>query len=468
MICAYLCKEDFGANKEGDVIHMDHEKADSLVKAGMLEEAKAEDLQTDESEDNQGEAHEEDARNPEQNAALSKAVDRISRQLETSIANTMAKAMVSKNRAVPSVAVPAEPKQPVYKCLGEMLKDQWLVRKGNVKARNRLDEYAIRQKTSPLGANETTDSQGGYAIAQEWADKIFDKARSYPRLLDRCERVPLSGDTLNIPALSEASLADGVRHGGVLGYWLAEGNPATSSYPALGNVQAVLQTNVVFAFATLQLLEDSNIEPFDRFIARYAGLELVWQENQALISGPGTTAPVGILNQPALITVTHSSNDTNAMFGFDDLVKMYRALWSPCRSNAIWIVTPEAYNSLAQMTFINTAGTVTTYPAFGGISYNAADEIPMKVFGRPVIEWVGSPQVGSVGDIILVDPTQLTVAEKPQLFADMSSEYAFNTLQIAYRFYRRYDIRSGWLTSLESPDTHYSYSFAVALSSRGT
>jgi HK97 family phage major capsid protein len=132
-------------------------------------------------------------------------------------------------------------------------------------------------------------------------------------------------------------------------------------------------------------------------------------------------------------------------------------------------VNPEAYNVLAQMTFVNQAGTVTTYPAFGGVSYNANDDkFPMRIFGKPVIEWQGLPQLGEVGDIILTDLTQLVTAEKPQLFADVSNDYAFNTLQVAFRFYRRYDIRSPWTAALTSVDGHYSYSPFIALQARGT
>ncbi len=425
-LVAYVLNKPFGNNAEGDVVHLESEEAQSLVDAGILTEAKEEDMAAGE------DTPEEEEVAPEQNAALTRAVNRISKSLENAVANTMAKTLASnKGRSnPPALTVPAEPKREVYKCMGEMLKDAWLVTKGDARAANRLQAHSMEARTkSPLGSNEGTNSQGGYAVKPDWASKIWDKARDYPRLIEKTERIPISGDTFNIPALNETSLADGSRHGGVLGYWLSEGSPATSSFPALTQVQAVIQTNVVFSYATLQLLQDSNIEPFDRFIAKYAGLELVWQENQAVISGAGTTQPVGILNQPALITVTKSSNDSAAMFGFDDLAKMYRSLYPMSRANAVWLVTPEAYNVLAQMTFVNQAGTVTTYPAFGGISYNAADDkFPLRIFGKPVIEWVGLPQLGNVGDIILADMTQLICVEKPALHADVSNDYAFNTL----------------------------------------
>src|SRR5437879_6189866 len=115
---AYVLMKPFGSNNEGDVIHMESEEAQALVDAGILSEAKEEDLHKEE------EATEEEEVAPEQNEALSKAIARISKNLESSIASATAKAVSSnKSRNAPALSVPAEPKKEVYKCMGEMLKD---------------------------------------------------------------------------------------------------------------------------------------------------------------------------------------------------------------------------------------------------------------------------------------------------------------------------------------------------------
>lgn len=465
-LVSYVFQKPVGTNAEGDIVQMEAEEAQALIDAGILAEAKAEDLHEEEA------PAEEEHEEPAQQAALTRALNNISKNLEKSVADQVAAKVtktLNQKRNAPAIAVPAEPKKAVYRCMGEMLKDTWLVTKGDARAVNRLNAHAQERTKAVLGAAEGTQSLGGYGVKPEWASQIWEKVKEYPRLIDHTDRISIGSSTFNIPAINETSLADGSRHGGVRGYWLAEGAAATASNPALTQVQAVLQTNVVLSYATLQLLQDANVEPFDKFIAKQAGLELVWQENQAVCSGAGTTQPVGILNQPSLITVTKSSNDGAAMFGFDDLAKMFMRLYSPCRRNAVWLCTPEAYHVLAQMTFVNQAGTVTTYPAFGGISYNAADEkTPMRIFGKPVIEWDGLPQLGNVGDIILADMSQLVTAEHPELHADVSNDIQFTTLQVAFRFYRRYDIRSPWTAALTSYDGNYSFSPFIALQGRGT
>jgi HK97 family phage major capsid protein len=308
-------------------------------------------------------------------------------------------------------------------------------------------EVAVK---APLGANIGNNTQGGYFLKPTWYSEVWDKIREYPKLLERTDRYDITGNTLNINAINETSLADGSRHAGVLGYWVAEAASLTSTYPALTTIQAVLNTNVVFVYATNQLLFDANIESFDKKISELAMLELLWQEDYACISGSGSSQPLGILNQPALVTVAKNSGDTNAMFSFADLAAMFKALYPPSRPNAVWLMNPEAYAVLIQMAF-QPAGSVSagTYPA-QGLTYNYMDELtPLRIFGIPVIECLMSPQLGTV-------------------FVDVSEHIQFATLQTAFRFYRRYDLRSPWPAALTSMDTKYSYSPFIALAARGT
>ena len=291
--------------------------------------------------------------------------------------------------------MPAQTKEPVFKCMGEMLRTLLASAKGNGKANRMMAAYQDEVKIkSPLGANEGTNSQGGYFLKPTWYKDVWDKIRDYPKLLERTDRYNITGNTFNINAISEAGLSDGSRHGGVLGYWVAEAASLTSTYPALAQVQAVLNTNVVFVYATNQLLVDSNIESFDKKISELAMLELLWQEDNAVIQGSGNSQPLGILNQPALVTVAKNSGDSAAMFSFADLAAMFKALYPPSRPNAVWLMNPEAYAVLIQTAFQPAGSTSAgTYPA-NGLTYNYMDELtPLRIFGMPVIECLMAPQL---------------------------------------------------------------------------
>jgi HK97 family phage major capsid protein len=460
-VVAYILKKPFGNMAEGEVIHMDQEDAQAMVDAGVLEEAAHEDV-------NGGEEDAGEEMEAPVDAAMSRAVSRISKDMEKSIVKATEGAvsrLAKPGLNMPSVT-PATAKTPVFKCTAEMLLAQVKGQRGDRKALNQLAAFQdeIRLK-APLGSNEGTNTQGGYAVKPEWYKEIWDKVRDYPDLMGRTERISINSNTLNIPALNETSLADGSRHGGVLAYWVSEGAAATSTYPALTQVQSVLNTQVVLVYVTNQLLQDANIEAFDTFINKKVGLEFRWQENGAICTGTGSSQPTGILNQPSLITVAKEAGQAAATIVFPNLAKMYRSLYPGSRAAAVWLVNPETYQQLVSMTFPNAAG---TYPAFGGLTFNAHDEFPLRIFGKPAVEVMNLPQLGNVGDIILADLSQLITAEHPGIQADVSHEIQFTTLQTAFRFVRRYDVKSPWTAALSAVDGNYSYSPFVTLQSRGT
>lgn len=462
-VVAYVLNKPFLDKPEGEVVHMDETEAQALVDAGVLSEASHEDVNGGEADSMDGEQT-DDMEAPE-SAAMQRAVSRISKDLEKSIVGAISKANKPTGLNLPTA--PAQPKGEVFKCMGEMLLAQVKAGRGDMIARNQLRAYEqeIRLK-SPLGANEGTNTQGGYAVKPVWYDEIWDKVRDYPDLIGRTQRMTINSNTLNIPVVSESSLADGSRHGGVLAYWVAEGNTATSTYPALSQVTSVLNTQIVLCYVTNQLLQDANIEAFDRFLQEKVGLEFAWQNNQSITSGSGTSQPTGILNQPALVTVAKESGQSNATILFPNLAKMWRNFYPPSRANAVWLVNPENYQQLVSMTFPNSSG---TYPAFGGLTFNAHDDFPLRIFGKPAIEVMNLPQLGNVGDIILVDLSQLITAEHAAgVEAAVSNEIQFTTYQTAFRFVRRYDVKSGWLTPLATVDGNYSYSPFVTLAARGT
>jgi HK97 family phage major capsid protein len=454
VVCAYRVTEAFGSNNEGDIVHLDSEKGQRLVDAGVLEEAKEEEVN--------GGGDMADDGDMAQEAA-------VQRSIEEAVAKATEKAVAKITKQQTPLTIPAQAKEPVFKSVGAMAHAVWRAEKKNDRRyRNMLDAHDkdmadLRLKT-PLGMNEGTSSQGGYAVKPEWYKEIWDKIRDYPHLLDRCNRIPANSDTFNIPAVNETSLADGSRHGGVLGYYTSEGAPATASQAALTQVQAVVQTLVILSYITNQLLEDANVEAIDKVLTRLSGLEMLWQQNQGIIAGAGTTQPVGILNQPALITVTKSSHDSNAQIGYDDLLAMDKALYAGSRANSVFLANPECRAQLQGMAFQNVGG---TYPA-AGLTYTYADEYPLRIFGRPVIECLNCSQLGSVGDLILADLSQLVAYERPNIQFDISTDIQFNTLQTAFRWVYRWDVRSPWTAALTSVDGHYSYSPFVALQSRGT
>lgn len=451
----YVLNIDCNLGKAGDVVELEEDQAQALLDAGVISPQ-------------EDEASEDDA--PVEDAAVTRAIEALGKRLEDSLVKVSEKVAGNTAKGF-NAAIPSQAKQPVFKCAGEMFLRLAQAKNNNRNAQKQLQAYQDEVKVkAPAGANEGNNSQGGYFLKPTWYDEIWDKVRDYPDLLGMTDRVSITGNTYNINEINETSLVDGSRHGGIRNYWVGEAAALTSSYPALAQTTLVLNTNVVLVPVTNQLLHDANIESFDKKIKELAGSELLWAQNQACLSGSGTNQPLGVLNQPALITVTKSTNDTNAMFGFRDLANMFARMYPLSRNNAVWLVNSEAMGVLISMVFEPSSGSATTYPAFGAVSYNAADPFPYRIFGRPVIETFNNSQLGAAGDILFVDLKQLITPENPEVFVDVSEHVGFTTLETYFRFYRRYTIGSPWTAPLVPADgaTSRSYSPFISLQGRGT
>lgn len=447
MLVAYVFNQALGANNEGDVVQMEPEEAQPLVDAGILAEASEEHIGGDD-------GAEEGADVPDAETAAVKRLENAVAEKVAAKISAKAKPAVLKANVRPF----AEVKQPVIKSLSDLLRCQYKASKGNRTEQNRLYAYEeeTRKKTTPLGQS-TTNADGGYSIIPQWAEDIFVKVRQYPQLIEKTNKVTLNSLTYNMPTLSESSLADGVRHGGIQTYNVTEGDTATASHGALSNVSVSKNTFVSLVYFTNQILED-NAYNLDKFIEDKVGLEMTWTHNEQILNGT-----YGVMNTPALVTVSKEGSQTNATVNYQNVLKMYNKLWGASRPNAVWLCDSQVYGQFLSMTYPNASGTVS---AFGGLTFNAGDEFKMYLFGRPIIECPNCAQLGNVGDILLVDLSQLTFVESPGMEVAISTELQFATLQTAFRFVRRFNVKSPWESTIANKGA--SYSWAVALQGRGT
>ncbi len=460
-LVTYVFQQDCGANKAGDVVSMEQESAQPLIDAGLLAEATADDVAPGEEE---ALAEEEEVA-PEEEAAVTRAIKDGFKKLESSLVKT-AKSKVSGKAGV-SVGNFATAKEPVFKNQGQMCRAIYKAHKGDTRSRNMLYAYQqdLRRK-APEGMNETDAADGGYSVIPEWSKEIFSKVKNYPDLLGMTTRQTISGNTLNIPAIDEVSLENGAgnRGGGIRAYYVGEGNTVTTSFPAMTQVQAVLKTLAVIIPVTNQLLEDNSYN-LDQFLGEKVGEEFVFQFDYGVISGSGSGEPTGILQQDSLVVVDAEGGQAAASIVYPNIRKMWAALWPASRANCVWLVNPQVFQALLGMTFPTSSGTVS---AFGGLTFSAHDEFPMRIFGRPVIECLMSPDFGAEGDIILADLKALWTAEHPTLQVAVSDQVFFTSLQTLFRWVYRYDIKSPWTDVITDFNGHYDYSPFVTLAARGT
>lgn len=451
MIVSYVLNQDFMDKSAGEVIQLDQDQAEALISAGIIAEAGPDDVNGDAPADDAGEMP-----NPEAEA--------LTRAFETSLikATESVVAKMNKTAAKPRLTVPAEVKDAKagFKDFGDFARCLSYAARGDWNAQRKLNTFRTK---APTGASEGTNADGGYAVIPEWASEIWDKARDYPNLLEKVQKYSVGGQTLNIPAINESSRADGSRFGGLQSYYIGEGNTFTGSKLGMTQVSLTLNKLGVFCYLTNELIND-NAFNLTNYLQEKVALELLFKTNDGLINGTGSSQPTGILNAAAVVEVAKETSQTANTIVFPNLVKMYNRLYFSSRGAAVWLCNQEVTAQLVSMTFPNASG---TQSAFGGVSFNAHDEFPLRVFGAPVITVENCAALGTVGDIILADLSQYVVIDKP-LEVAVSTEFHFNQYETVYRFVYRWDAKSPWTSALTPYKGSATTSPFIVLATRGT
>lgn len=303
----------------------------------------------------------------------------------------------------------------------------------------------IDQRLLPLkatGMNEAIPSQGGFLVTQDIAAGIMDHMWGVGTVLSQFRAINVSGNGIVVNAIGETSRADGSRMGGVRGYWIEEGGTKTSSKPKFRQIDLKLKKVAALCYATDELLEDAVA--LESWIANNVPDELRFQVEAAIINGNGVGKPLGIIQSPALVSAVRTdASEVDSL----DVTRMWALRYAGV-NDYVWFinqnVTPQLYNM-----------SIGNYPVFlppGGLSGSQYGQL----LGRPVIETEYNPGLGTLGDILLVSPSQYVLATKGGVQAASSIHVQFVTDETAFRFVYRVDGEPGWasgVTAYGSTDT---------------
>lgn len=295
----------------------------------------------------------------------------------------------------------------------------------------------IDRRLLPLkatGLNEATPSSGGFLVQQDMQAGILQRMYGVGGLLSKFNPMTVSGNGMLINAVDETSRADGSRFGGVLGYWLAEGGTKTATKPKFRQIDLKLKKVAALCYATDELLEDEVA--LESWINQYVPEELRFKVEDAIMNGDGVGKPLGILASPALVSATRT--DANEIDHLD-IARMWARRWVGA-SDYVWFASPNIHVQLIQMA----VGQMPVYLPPGGMSAAPYGSI----YGRPVIETEYNPALGSVGDLLLVSPSQYALIQKGGIQAASSIHVQFVTDETAFRFVYRVDGEPAWNSAL--------------------
>lgn len=288
-----------------------------------------------------------------------------------------------------------------------------------------------RLSAAATGGGTQSDSNLGFAVPDEVAPGIEREMFESGEILARVDARSITGNSITYNVLDETSRADSSRGGGILGYWVDEGTAPTASNTKLSRLELKLRKVGAFGVMTDEILSDAAALGGE-LEAGFAA-ELVFQVENKIYRGNGSSAPQGFLNANCLVSVSKETNQGAATINTTNLSKMWARMPARSKKNAAWFINVDCEPQLDELA--QAIGTGGTAPRF--VTYDDAGVLRIK--GRPVIPVEYAETVGTVGDISLVDFSRYRLIRKGGIEQASSMHVYFAQGEQAFRAFYRVD-----------------------------
>ena len=299
-------------------------------------------------------------------------------------------------------------------------------------------------ETRATGMNEAIGSQGGFLLEPTYVAGILQKtyeANPFLSLLRR-QQIGPNSNSLIMRAVDESSRAAGSRHGGVRCYWLDEAAAKTATKPKFRKMEWTPKKVAALWYATDELLQDATA--LTGMADMIFGEELSYEVANVVINGTGAGQPLGLLNSPALVSVAAEAGQGATTIVSQNVMKMYSRCWGPSRRNAVWLINQDIEPQLHSLSVTAGVGGVPVYLPANGLSGSPL----ATLYGRPVITLEQCSTLGTIGDIIFVDPTEYMLVDKGAPVLAESMHLLFNYDETCFRLVYRCDGMPLWNSAL--------------------
>ena len=308
----------------------------------------------------------------------------------------------------------------------------------------RFDDRVHKHFAVVQGMSEGIGSDGGYTVMPEFASGIIDRVYAN-NLWSRTDNYTLTGNNMTFLANAETSRANGSRHGGLRGYWLAEGAALTKSKPTFREVTLKLVKLGVLVYLTNELIDDGGAA-LPTYVRRKAGEEFEFMLGDSLINGTGVGQPLGVLSAPSLVSIAKETGQPASTLVLENLNKMYARFFMPFYGGSYWYGNQDILPELETLTLdIGTGGQAVFMPSRG------VAEAPFgTIKSRPLEYTEFNATLGTQGDVILADLGQMLSISKGGVAQAVSMHVEFLTDQLALRFIIRVN-STPWESSAITP-----------------
>ena len=269
---------------------------------------------------------------------------------------------------------------------------EWLVKIRKVK-----DGITKDARVKTAGHWETgDDTQGGFLVAEEWADGIYEAAALEGAIVrPRARLFNTSSDSLKLTTLIDSNRSTNI-FGGITFRWETEAEQKTGiTKPALGQIELTAHKLVGGCYVSNELEDDHGA--FGQIMNASFGVAIRFEEDYYFLWGNGAGQPLGIMNAGCMIQVTRAAAGA---LDWADFANMSKRLLPDSWNRAVWLISPSGVESLLNAT-ASAANQATVF-----------DASRMTILNRPIIVTEKCSMMGTQGDVILADFSHYAIADR--------------------------------------------------------
>jgi HK97 family phage major capsid protein len=283
--------------------------------------------------------------------------------------------------------------------------------------------------------SETVDDDGGYTVPEEFRALMIMYDAEDTLVWQRATVWPMAGEKLSFPKLAQDPdvQSETFDHfAGVSFEWTEEGGEKQETQPEFGLIEMIVHELAGYTELTNTLLDDSVLNLMN-YLTRIFRSAWYWYTDKEFIQGTGGKKPLGIINDPKVLTV---NRQTASVIEFKDCLNMEARLPSMFDSSCVWFLTKSGRASLRGQTVSSTSNELVLQENYA----NLKDGYDMTILGRPAYLADGKiPALGNTGDLILGAWQQYYIGFRQDFAMDSSRHYRFRHNRTALRCSGRID-----------------------------
>jgi HK97 family phage major capsid protein len=240
---------------------------------------------------------------------------------------------------------------------------------------------------------------------------------------------PMKGEKLSFPKLLQnPDVDDGSfdHFAGVSFAWTEEGGQKAETQPEFGLVEMIVHELSGYTEITNILLDDSVLNLMN-YLTNIFRSAWYWITDKSFLDGTGGKKPLGIINDPQVLTVQRQSSlDVQV----DDLLNMDAKLPAVFDQSAVWMYSKKVRAKIRGQKVTNSSKELVLQETYSDLAQGYISTI----LGRPAILMDGKiPALGTAGDVILGDWKWYYIGFRQDFVMDSSRHYAFRNNRTALR-----------------------------------